>query len=182
MSKKNFFVGGLVILMGLGAARGFAQSDEPAVQSPSKWYLSSGWGIAFPVQDWNPDYPLGGQGLLAAGYKLDNALSLQLALNPLFYTGGGFSTLDNRLSLELRWRNTTEGVHPYILAGPGLDIQVLSPTGYNTGTFAAAFGLGFEFDLHPGERLFLESRYDVLFYRNISQQDLPLTFGLNEDL
>lgn len=179
MKIKNFL---LMILLTSFGALGFAQTDEPTTHSPSKWYIGMGWGITFPLQDWDPNYPLGGQGLFFTGYKLDNSLSLQLALNPLFYTGSGLSTLDDRVSLELRWRNSSEGVHPYVLAGPGYDIQVLSPTGYSTSSLAAVFGVGFEFDTRPGERLFLESRYDLLLYKNLSQQDIPLTFGLSEDL
>jgi len=182
MKTKKWLFFSLGILFGSLGTLIYAQSDEPTARSSSKWYMGMGWGITFPVQDWDPDYPLGGQGLFFTGYKLDDTLSLQLSLDPLFFTGNGLSTLDNRVSLELRWRNGTEGVHPYLLAGPGFDIQVLSPSGYNTSTPAAVFGVGFEFDLRPGERLFLESRYDLLFYNNLTQQDIPLTFGLNEDL
>ncbi|HVZ79395.1 MAG TPA: hypothetical protein VHE12_01190 [bacterium] len=161
---------------------GFCQSDAPSPSNHSKWYLSEGWGITCPVQDWALDYPLGGQALLAGGCQLDNSFSLQLSLNPALFTGGGSATVDTRLSLELRWRNSAEGVHPYILAGPGYDVQVQSPSGYSTSSPAAVFGVGFEFDLHPGEHLFLESRYDLLFYKNLTQQDVPLTLGLSEDL
>jgi hypothetical protein len=182
MKTKNSLFCLLLILLTSLSAQSFAQTDEPVTHSPSKWYMGMGWGLTFPVQDWIPDYPLGGQGLFFTGFKLDDSLSLQLSLNPIFYTGNGLSTLDNRVSLELRWRNNAEGVHPYVLAGPGFDIQVLSPSGYNTSTPTGVFGIGFDFDLRPGQRLFLESRYDVLFYNNLTQQDIPLTFGLNEDL
>lgn len=174
----------LAILLGsLLTAPVLAQDDATSTPGPSKWYLGIGLGITCPVQDWDPNYPLGGQGLLMAGYKLDNALSLQLSANSLFLTGNGRSTVDERISLELRWRNLTEGrVHPYILAGPGFDIQTVSPSGYGTSTPAGIFGIGFEFDLRPGEHLLVESRYDVLFYKNLSQQDIPLTLALSEDL
>lgn len=174
----------LIILLGaLLAAPVLAQDDATPVPAPSKWYLGIGLGVTCPVQDWDPNYPLGGQGLLMAGYPLNNALALQFSSNTFFLTGKGLSTLDERISLELRWRNLTEGrVHPYILAGPGFDIQTVSPLGYNTSTPAAVFGIGFEFDLRPGEHLLLESRYDILFYKNLSQQDIPLTLALSEDL
>ena len=174
------------ILLGiLLVSPSFAQDDgTPAPASiPSKWYLGEGLGIDCPVQDWDPDYPLGGQGLLVVGYRLNNAFALQFDANSFFLTGNGQSTLDERISLELRWMNVTEGrVHPYLLAGPGFDIQTLSPSGYNTSTPAAVFGVGFEFDLKPGGHLFVESRYDILFYNNLTQQDIPLTLGLSEDL
>lgn len=180
---KNLTIRSVILLGSLLAAPVLAQDDATPTPSPSKWYLGIGLGITCPVQDWDPDYPLGGQGLLMAGYKLDSALALQFCSNILFLTGNGQSTLDERVSLELRWRNLTEGkVHPYILAGPGFDIQTLSPSGYNTSTPTAVFGVGFEFDLRPGEHLLLESRYDILFYKNLSQQDIPLTLALSEDL
>jgi len=157
--------------------------DDPGTPKRlSAWYLGIGLGITAPLQDWDPSFTLGGGGILFAGYQLDSLVAIQADLNPWFYTGGGNSIYDYRTSLDLRFNIQSRGMTTYLFLGPGYDVQVGNPSGYSTSSLAAVAGLGFQFDLHPGERLFLEGRYDLSFYNNLTQQDLPILFGLNEDL
>jgi hypothetical protein len=132
--------------------------------------------------DWNLNFSLGGGGLLFVGRQLNPQMALQLDLNPIFYTGGGDSLCEGRAFLNLRYSMPSKGYITYFLIGPGYDFQFNNVTGYNTATLAGDVGLGAQFDLHPGEHLFFEARYDLLFYNNITQQDIPIYFGLMEDL
>jgi opacity protein-like surface antigen len=155
-------------------------SMQASVRSP--WYLGISLGAAIPAQDWDSDYSLGGGGVLSAGYRLNSTLALQVDLNPWFFTGGGNSIYDTRTFCDLRFNIPGKGFVTYFLIGPGYDVQVDNPSGYYTSTLAMNLGLGLQFDVHPGEHIFLESRYNILFYNNLTQQDVPILFGLMEDL
>jgi hypothetical protein len=148
----------------------------------SSWYMGTGLGVAVPSQDWNPDFTLGGGGNIFAGYRFNPNLALQVDLNPWFFTGNGHTLADGRAFCDLRVSLPSKGYVTYVLLGPGYDLQVASPSGYNTGSLAGNFGLGAQFDIHPGSYLFVEFRYDALLYNNLTQQDVPIFFGLMEDL
>ena len=148
----------------------------------SPWYLGTGLGVAVPAQDWNSDYILGGGGNIFGGYRFNPNLALQVDLNPWFFTGSGNTLCDGRAFCDLRVSLPSKGYVTYVLLGPGYDVQVDIPSGYNTGSLAANIGLGAQFDIHPGSYLFVEFRYDVLLYNNLTQQDVPILFGLMEDL
>jgi len=163
----------------------WAQEEENTPSNstaPSPWFMGTGLGVVVPSQDWNPNYSLGGGGLLFVGHQFNSQMALQLDLTPIFYTGGGDSLCDGRTFLNLRYSMPSKGYITYFLLGPGYDFQFNNVTGYNTATLAGDVGLGAQFDLHPGEHLFFEARYDLLFYNNITQQDIPIFFGLMEDL
>ncbi len=169
-------------------SKGYADQDMSAgnsdavSQSVSSWYVGIGLGVGAPVQDWNPNFTLGAGGLLFGGYRLNSLLALQLDLNPWFFTGGGNSIYDYRSFLNLRFYFPGPGINTYLFAGPGYDVQIDNPSGYSTSSLAGDVGLGFQFDVHPGEHVFVEFRYDVLLYKNLTQQDVPILFGLSEDL
>ncbi len=158
-----------------------ASDSSPSSLSPG-WYLGTGLGVNAPVQNWDPDFLLGGGGNLFLGYRFNPSLSLQLSVNPWFYTGGGLSVVDLRVSPELHLADPFPGWAPYILAGPGYDFQTDSPSGYTTSSAAVVVGVGFQFDFRPGEHAFIEGRYDFLIYNNLTQQDVPVLVGLSEDL
>lgn len=155
-------------------------SNQPA--SISAWYVGIGVGVNAPIENWDPSYTLGGGGLLFGGVRLNSLLAVQLDLNPWFFTGGGNSTYDYRAFCDLRFNVPGPGVDTYFLLGPGYDVQVGNPSGYSTSSVAGNAGLGFQFDIHPGEHLFVEARYNILFYNNLTQQDVPVLFGLSEDM
>ncbi len=153
---------------------------EAAIVSP--WFLGISLGASIPSEQWDPNFPLGGGGVLSGGYRLNTALALQLDLNPWFYTGGGDTLTDSRIFCDLRVSFPSKGYVTYFLIGPGYDVQVANNDGYNTSTLAGNLGLGAQFDIHSGEHIFIEGRYDILFYKNLNQQDVPILFGLMEDL
>jgi hypothetical protein len=148
----------------------------------SSWYWGIGLGVDAPLQGWSPDIPLGGGGIFSVGYRLDPLLALQLDLNPWFFTGGGNSIYDYRAFCGLRFNFPNPDICPYFFVGPGYDVQVGNPNGQLSYAPAGVFGLGFQFDIHPGEHFFLESRYNILFYQGLTQQDVPVLFGMSEDL
>jgi hypothetical protein len=182
--KKTFFV--LFAVFSLLAplfTKALAESlDSPSNSPSSGWYLGTGLGIDAPTQGWNPDFPLGGGGNIIVGCHLNSALSLQLSVSPLFFTGNGLSVVDVRVSPELKFLNPGKGWAPYVLMGPGYDFQFNSPTGYTTSSAAAVLGVGFQFDFRRGEHAFIEGRYDFLIYNNLTQEDVPVLVGLTEDL
>jgi len=183
--KKTFLlaIGLLSLLMGLAPIAAADNDDSSTTgSSPSPWYLGTGLGVDIPAQDWNPDFPIGGTANLFSGCHLSPTFSLQLSVTPTFFTGNGLSVADLRVSPELRWMSFPGGVDPYFLLGPGFDFQFASPSGYSTSSFAALGGIGFQFDLRPGEHAFIESRYYFLIYKNITQEDVPILVGLSEDL
>ena len=181
MKKKILFlvVGLLFISQAHAQDSDNNNSSSPAI---SPWYLGVGLGVNAPLINWDPSYTVGGGGFLFGGYRLSSLLALQLDLNPWFFTGGGNSTYDYRAFFDLRFNVPGPGVDTYFLLGPGYDVQVGNPSGYSTSSLAGNVGLGFQVDIHPGEHLFVEARYNILFYNNLTQQDVPVLFGLSEDI
>jgi hypothetical protein len=184
MKKAILFLAVCLSLMG----KAYADQDmaventDASTQPLSPWYMGIGLGVNAPVQNWDPDFTLGAGGLLFGGYRLNSLLALQLDLNPWFFTGAGHSIYDYRSFLNLRFYFPGPGINTYLFAGPGYDVQIDNPSGYSTSSLAGDAGLGFQFDVHPGEHVFVEFRYDILLYKNLTQQDVPIFFGLSEDL
>jgi hypothetical protein len=180
-----FLVVGLLLNPNLYAQQDMAVENTDTSSQPvslSPWYLGIGLGVNAPVQDWDPNFTLGGGGVLFGGVRLNSLMGLQLDINPWVFTGGGNSIYDYRVFLNLRFNFQGPGVSTYLFGGPGYDVQVDNPTSYSTSSVAGNVGLGFQFDIHPGEHIFIEGRYDILFYQNLTQEDIPVLFGLCEDL
>ncbi|MGH9646968.1 MAG: hypothetical protein ACRD4E_09150, partial [Bryobacteraceae bacterium] len=83
---------------------------------------------------------------------------------------------------ELRWTAGGEGLSPYALAGFGYDCLFNNPSGYNTAAAMAVIGVGVQTLLRPGAHLFLEARYNLMFYQDATPMDIPVLAGLTEDL
>jgi hypothetical protein len=181
MKKKILFLAFGLLFMSQAHAQDSDNSGASS-QAVSPWYAGIGLGINAPVKNWDPNFTLGGGGLLFGGYHLNSLLALQLDLNPWLFTGGGNSIYDYRAFIDLRFNVPGPGVNTYFLLGPGYDVQVDNPSGYSTSSIAGNLGLGFQFDIHPGEHLFVEARYNILFYQNLTQQDVPVLFGLSVDM
>lgn len=175
----------ILVLLGFlffSASNASDLSDSSPSTSGSGWYLGIGMGCDAPVQGWNPDYTLGGGGNMFLGCRFNTSTALQLSVSPWFFTGGGLSLVDVRVTPELKILNPLSGWAPYFLLGPGYDFQFNSPSGYTTSSFAVVAGIGFQFDFHKGEHAFIEGRYNLLLYNNLTQEDVPVLVGLSEDL
>lgn len=185
MKKTVLILFSGLLLLAAPLTKVMADASDSTTTSSSGWYIGMGMGIDAPALNWETDstfFTLGGGGNLFTGYRINPSLSLQLSVSPLFFTGGGQSIMDARISPELKLSNPSPGWAAYILVGPGYDFQFASPSGYTTSSFAVVTGLGFQFDFHPGEHAFIEGRYDFLIYNNVTQQDIPVLVGLSEDL
>jgi hypothetical protein len=154
--------------------------DETGNDNP--WYVGVGLGADAPISGWDTDYLLGGGGTFLVGCKLDRSFSIQLDGEYWSFAGGNTSAFDARFFPLLRLNLEGQGFHPYLLAGPGYDLHSDTPIGYSTSSLAAALGAGLECDLAKKDHLFLEARYDLLFYSDVTLQDIPITAGLRVDL
>jgi hypothetical protein len=125
---------------------------------------------------------VGGGGGISAGYRLNPDWSVQLGIHQCFFTSESASLFDFRILPELRWNFLRGVVSPYLLAGPGFDLQFNNPTGYDSSSFVAEGGLGIQFDLREGEHLFVEGRYSFLIYNKVTVQDIPVDLGITVDL
>ena len=185
MKKILFWAAFALFFQSHAVAQGVSgdDADSPgSVTVLSPWYLGMGLGVAAPAQDFNPDFTLGAGGVLFGGYRLSPLLALQLDLNPWFYSGAGSTLYDYRAFCDFRFIFPSPALSTYLFLGPGYDVQVNNPGGYSTSSLAGVAGLGFQFDIRPGEHVFVEARYNILFYRNFTQQDVPVLFGISEDL
>jgi hypothetical protein len=156
--------------------------DPDSSPSDSSWYVGLGLGMGAPLSGWDPDYLLAGGGTVFAGCRLDKSLAVQLDIDQWFYAGGGTSVYDFRLLPVLRLNLDGKNLRPYFLAGPGYDIHSDSPSGYSTSALCAVAGAGLEYDLGKKDHLFLEVRYNLLFYQDTTLQDVPILAGLSDDL
>ena len=182
MKKAILVFLGCLFFSAVSAVKASDLTDAGRSTSASGWYLGLGMGCDAPVQGWSTDYLLGGGGNMFIGCSLNPSTQLQLSVSPWFFTGGGLSLVDIRVSPELKLLNPLPGWAPYFLIGPGYDFQCNSPSGYTTSSFSAVVGIGFQFDFHKGEHAFIEGRYNFLLYNNLTQEDVPVLAGLSEDL
>ena len=165
-----------------GAKKKTAVETETSAPADNPWYIGLGLGANAPISGWDANYLLGGGGTLFAGVKLDDSFSLQLNLDYSSFAGGSTSLFDLRFFPVLRWNLGGGGLHPYFLAGPGYDLHSDTPSGYSTSALAASVGAGLEYDLAKKDHLFLEARTELLFYQDVTLQDVPVTAGLRVDL
>jgi len=181
---KKVILGVLVGLFfsAVSASKAEELSDSHPAPSGSGWYLGLGMGCDAPLQAWDSAYSLGGGGNMFVGCRFNPSTALQLSVSPWFFTGGGLSLVDVRITPELKILNPSSGWAPYFLMGPGYDLQFDSPSGYFTSSLAVVAGIGFQFDFHKGEHAFIEGRYSLLLYNNLTQEDVPVLVGLSEDL
>ncbi|GEM_PF-2557320 len=182
MKKAILVVLGCLFFSAFSTSKAADLSDSSSPTTGSGWYLGMGMGCDAPLQGWDSDYTLGGGGNMFLGYRLNPATELELSVSPWFFTGGGLSLVDVRVTPEVKILNPSSGWAPYFLLGPGYDFQFDSPSGYTTSSFAVVAGIGFQFDFHKGEHAFIEGRYNLLLYNNLTQEDVPVLVGLSEDL
>lgn len=173
----------LFFILALGIAPAWAKSGRTAAgdvdaDGSGSLYIGIGTGAALPGSNWDSDYYVGGGANLFGGYELDKNLAVQLDVEEWFFTGGGSSLYNIRTLLEAKYSFDGQGWQPYVLLGPGLVFQNLSPSGDSTSNFDALGGLGVQFDLAPKTHLFLEAKYNFIMSQSTTFTDLPLSAGL----
>jgi hypothetical protein len=174
-----FFIFGFSIAVAAHAPKA-VPTETP--DSDSTFYLGLGTGINLPVQNWNPNFELGGGGDFFAGFPLDRQWAVQFDVDQWFFNGAGFSIYDLRLMPTLRWKAPGGKLHPYFLAGLGYDLQFAATTGAASSAPGLTAGAGLQWDLAPREHLFLETKLNFLFYDGTTLEDFPILAGLSLDL
>lgn len=166
-----------------------ASADGLSADDSGKWDFQVGLGLDLPGSNWQSAYHQGPGGGLALGYEFDPALYLGLDLEDFYFSGVNWSgtVSDNELRIlpVLKYHFLKEGFRPYLLAGAGVDFELLtSPLGNaSVLNFDSIVGAGVEFDLSPGMGLFVEGKYNLLvFGSGTTAGDVPLLAGLTFDL
>jgi len=131
-----------------------------------------------PGSNWNPGYLIGGGANVFGGYNLDKNLAVQLDGDEWFLTGQGYSLYQFRLLAEAKYTFNGQGWQPYVLAGPGMVFQALSPGGTSTTNFDGLVGAGVQFDLAPRTHLFVEAKVNFIVSQTTTFVDVPLSAGI----
>jgi len=167
----------VVLILSLGSV---VYAQEASLAHPL--YLGLGAGLDLPGSNWDPNYLVGGGVEAFAGYSLDRNWAAQLGLEEWIFTGAGKSLFNFRLMAEAKYTFDGQGWQPYLLAGPGLVFQALSPSGDSTCNFDALAGLGAQFDLAPQTKFFIEVKYNFILPETGSYQDVPADLGFSVGL
>ena len=141
-------------------------------------YIGIGTGADLPGSHWDSDYYAGGGANVFGGYQLDPNWAGQIDVEEWFFTGGGNALYNLRVVAEAKYTFGGKGWQPYVLLGPGLVFQSLSPTGDSTANFDALGGLGAQFDLAPRTHLFLEAVCNFIMSQTTTFSDIPISAGL----
>lgn len=179
MKKILSLVAGLMLV----ASMSFAAEVQPA--AGDRLYLGLGGGLDFPGYNWWSGTPAGLAGEVFAGYALDRAAAIQLALDGALYSySNSNSTFDLYILPEFKYTFDNPGFQPYLLAGMGLNLSFDSGGGTSTsnGYFAGVIGGGVQFDLGSKTSLFVEGKLHMAFVGGAGTSDVaddyPLTAGV----
>jgi hypothetical protein len=153
-----------------------SKNTQPDQTNP--FSLGLGTGVDLPGSGWDPNYLLGGGANAFVGYTFDKNLSFLLNLEEWFYTGTGYSLYQFRSLIEAKYTFDGAGWQPYVLVGPGMVFQALSPSGDSTSNFDAVAGLGAQFDVAPRTHVFIEAKYNFIMSSSTTYGDIPISAGL----
>ncbi len=183
MKKALFFFLILSMTVSSAFAEKASQDTDGATPTPTPvsdtpLYIGLGTGVDLPGSGWDPNYLLAGGANLFAGYTLDKNLSVLLNLEEWFFTGTGYSLYQLRSLIEAKYTFDGQGWQPYVLAGPGMVFQSLSPSGDSTSNFDALVGAGVQFDVAPRTHVFIEAKYNFIMSQSTTFGDIPISAGL----
>lgn len=150
----------------------------PTIGDQGQFYLGLGTGVDLPGTNWDPNYLLAGGTNVFVGYMFDKNLSVLLNGESWFFTGSGYSLYQLRTMVEGKYTFDGQGWQPYVLLGPGMVFQSLSPSGASTSNFDALAGLGAQFDLAPRTHLFIEAKYNFIMSQSTTFGDIPINAGI----
>ena len=149
-----------------------------AKEKENPLYIGLGTGVDFPGSNWYPYYRLGGEAAAFVGYRLDKNFAVQLDGEAWLFTGTGYSLFNLRVLAEAKYTFDGQGWRPYLLAGPGMVLQDVSPVGDSTINFDALAGIGAEFDVAPQTHLFIEAKYNFIMTETTTFTDIPVSAGI----
>ena len=168
----------LIILFGLALPVWAASDNAAGSSSTSSWYAGIGAGVDQPLTNWNTGYALGFGGNLFGGCAIEGPWAVQVDVDPFIYSSNGYSLLNARVLAEAKYTFAGQGWQPYILAGPGVVFQSLTPGTFSTVNFAAVAGVGAQFDLGGKLHLFIQLEDHFILPQGAAQMDLPMTAGI----
>jgi hypothetical protein len=165
-----------LLILTLGASSAFSQDLKNTPTDPL--YIGLGTGVDLPGSNWDPNYLLAGGANAFVGYTLDKNLAVQLDGDEWFFTGTGYSLYQFRVLAEAKYTFEGQGWQPYLLAGPGMVFQSLSPSGDSTSNFDGLIGAGVQFDLAPRTHLFVEAKANFILSQSTTFMDIPVSAGI----
>jgi len=163
------------VLISAGA---MAKGTDPLSGSGSPLYAGVGGMVDQPLTGWDTGNYLGLGGSLFGGYRVDDTWSVQFDIDQLVYSGGGNTLYNARFLAEAKYTFLGESLQPYLLAGPGLVFQALSPSSFSTVNLTVVLGAGVQFDLGSPYHLFVEAKDHFVLPQGGIQMDLPITAGI----
>jgi hypothetical protein len=192
MKKAIFFFLILTLTVSSAFAKKVSPDDQDATPTPTPaidnpFYLGLGVGEDEPLTNWDTNYVVGGEANALFGYALDKSWAVQLDAAEYFFTGTGYSLYQFRALIEAKytfdghgWQSVFvgKGWQSYLLAGPGLVFQYLSPFGESTSNFDALLGFGVQCDLAPRTHLFLEAKFNFIMSQSTTFFDIPVSAGI----
>ncbi len=150
---------------------------------PGYFYLGLGGGVDIPRQGWQAAYTSSPGGMACLGYVFDPNLELQLELEGFHFSGVNYSgpISDTELFVipTLRYRFDLGAISPYLLAGAGGELELLSGnTGPPVEDLDAVLGAGLEAGMDKRIFLFVEGKYNFIFSQGVTGRDIPVLAGV----
>jgi opacity protein-like surface antigen len=169
----------LVVGLGLTLSVSFA-ADSP--DTTKGFYLGLAVGADFPGSNWPSGWPTGKGGELSGAYMFNKNIGLELDLDHFLSSQTGLSEFSGEYTLNFKYLFDGNGVQPFLMAGLGTNVVILSPAGYSS-TISSnsdfAFTGGVQFDLGNKLYLYVEAKANIATNNGGSSSDFPLLAGLN---
>ena len=172
----RWFVVGIALAQVFGDQTARATEDEHPPPSVGSWYAGIATGWYFPVERLSSPYSVGGGGDLLLGYRLSSNLSLRLEVDMSLVAGDPHDTWNLRVTPEIKWDLGSWTLQPFVFGGVGLAYQVTYPCPVSTATVVFPVGVGIQWNLGSGTRLFVQASYEILL-KHLSVQSVPLLGG-----
>jgi len=163
------------------ASEGSKSEEE---NPPSPFYLVAGGGIDLPVKNWQPAYNRGPGGRIGVGYEINKSLSVQLDAENFYFSGTNYSGSISDIAVlvlpSVRYSFNGPGFRPYLSVGVGGDLEILSsaPGSTTIQNLDAVIGAGVEVPVADRIYVLIEGRYNLIFFSNVTGQDVPILAGV----
>lgn len=172
--KIRLFIFFLVILL-VGSHENEADAQEPY------WFAGAGGGIDLPYKNIDSVYGFGYGQNFVVGRAFDENNAVQIAEDSFLHladsNGTSTEVVDTRILFELRAGLDFGGFGPFLVLGPGVDVQniFLYDIWNTSANFDSTAGIGIKIHLQDKSDLFIESKANVFFFKN-SDSD-PISYG-----
>ena len=184
MVKMTFFR--IVFTLGAFFVGGLCRQVHAGENGSGYFYYGIGTGADLPGSQWNADDYVGAGAQVLGGYQVDPNWAGQLDVQEWIFAGGGNSLYNLRVLAEAKYTFEGQGPssasgpgwQPYLLAGPGMVFQSLSPSGDSTANFDVLGGVGIQADLAPRTRWFLQAEANFIVSQTTTFTDVPISTGL----